>query len=116
MSAGVDVTIDTAKMAAVSQEVNNQMSIVNSCFESIKIQYLLLKNGHWEGASADAYFESMKKLCSEQSFAGGITTSYVAKALEEYVKDFNSTVSQYETLEQKMESQHQALPTNVFDI
>ena len=116
MSAGVDVTIDTAKMAAVSQAVNNQMNIVKSCFESIKIQYLLLKNSHWEGASADVYFESMKNLCSEQSLSGGITTSYVVKALEEYVADFNSTVSQYETMEQKMESQHQALPTNVFDI
>jgi len=116
MPAGAEIKIDTAKMAAVTQVIRNQMSIIRSCFSFIRQQSLALKKDCWEGASADAYFANMKKLCSEQPLSGVITTAYVIEALEEYVLDLTRAASEFEATERNIDTVMKALPTDVFGI
>jgi len=116
MPAETEIKIDTAKMTAVAQVVNNQMNIIRSCFSFIKQQSSDLTKNHWEGSSADAYAGNMKRLCSEQSFSGVITTNYVIKALEEYVLDLNKAAAEYEATERRLDTVISALPTDVFGI
>ena len=116
MSAGMDFKIDTGKMASAAQAVNNQLSIIRSCFDAIRTEYSGLKGNYWEGASADAYDANMKRLCSEQAHAGIVTTGFVVETLEDYVQNLNKAASDFDSTENRLESLQKSLPTDVFGI
>jgi len=98
MSAGIEVKLDTAKMVLAAQTIRNQMSIVNNCFMTIKEEALGLKGNCWEGESADAYYENMKKLCDEQSKQDAVSTGFIVKTLDDYIQNLHK---EYHFLRQK---------------
>jgi len=116
MPAGIDVKLDTGKMVLAAQTIRNQMSIVNNCFMTIKEEALGLKGNCWEGESADAYFEHMKKLCDEQSQSDAVSIGFVVKTLNDYIQNLHMASSSFTVNEQKLEAMIEALPTNVFEV
>ena len=116
MPTGIQIKINTAKMTAVAQVVNNQMNIIRNCFDNIREQSSGLLGNFWEGASADVYNNNMKKLCSEQPGSGSISAGYVVAALEEYVSDLRKAASEFDKTESKLEDRNLALPINVFGV
>ena len=116
MSAGIEVKLDTAKMVLAAQTIRNQMSIVNNCFMTIKEEALGLKGNCWEGESADAYYENMKKLCDEQSKQDAVSTGFIVKTLDDYIQNLHLTSSSFTVSEKKLEAMMEALPTDVFEV
>lgn len=116
MSTGSQIKIDTAKMTAVAQAINNQMNIVKSCFDNIRKQSLGLRGSSWDGASADAYFDKMKTLCGEQPASTALSAGFIVGALEEYVFDLNKAAADYKATDREVESRVETLPTDIFSI
>ena len=116
MPTGIQIKISTAKMTAVAQVVNNQMSIIKNCFDNIREQSSGLRGNFWEGASADVYHNNMIKLCSEQPGSGSVSAGYIIQALQEYVSDLRKAASAFDKTENNIQTRNQALPIDVFGI
>ena len=116
MPTGNNIKIDTAKIKSVADVVSAQMNIIKSSFDSIRKDALELRGSFWEGASADAYYDNMKKLCYEQPLSGTITAGYVVNVLEGYVQSLNKTAKEFDTTEHRLEGVSEALPSNIFGI
>jgi WXG100 family type VII secretion target len=116
MSTGLQIKIDTTKMSAVAQAVNNQMAVISSCFDNIREQYSELRGNYWEGMSAEAYFDNMKKLCNEQPLPGSVSAGSIVKALGEYVLNLNKAASEFNATERNLDAKHKALPIDIFGV
>jgi len=115
MTTGMDMQIDTVRMAEAAMVVDNQLNVVRSCIDSIKRDAMALKGEHWDGASSDVYHESMIKMCDEQ-LTGPMNAGYIISALQGYVQNLRTTAAEYEVTEKKLVERKEALPTNVFDV
>jgi WXG100 family type VII secretion target len=116
MPADVNIKINTERMRAVAKEIENQMNIIKNCFDSIRSDAAALTPDNWQGASADLYSGSMKKLCSETPRADTVSSGYIVEALKAYANKLNKIASKYETTESAIHSRIDALPVKVFNV
>ena len=116
MLAGSDLVLDSKKMRTVAKVVDNQMNIIRSCFESIRNDATGLKGNDWEGDSSESYYESMKKLCSDQPLDGVISAGIIVQTLKDYVSKLNDAADMYEANEKKLKARIEALPVDVFGV
>ena len=116
MNNDVRVQLETATMRAVAKTLENQISILRNCYGSISDDASSLKGAHWEGFSADTYYESMKALCNEGQISGKVTAGHVANILQGYVSDLNFAADEYDRNEGKTGDRVEALPAAVFDV
>jgi len=116
MSGRTEISINTKVMRQAARTIENQLSIVSSCFTSIKDDLKSLRNGDWEGDSANAYIEAMNKLCGDGSGTDGLTSGGIVQILKSYADSLNNTAAAFERNEQKQEDKIQALNAKIFDI
>jgi len=116
MSGSTRITVDIRKLRASAKVIDNQLSIIMSCFTVIRDDVNALKGRNWEGDSANVYIESMSKLLNDQSAAGNITTGSILQTLKEYSNLLNNAATAFEKNEQKQEDRVKSLKTEIFTI
>jgi uncharacterized protein YukE len=117
MQANHEMAVDTVKLRAAAKVANSQMSIILSCFDNIKEEALSLKGRFWESDSAEAYVDSINKLCSDRKYEDAITTGSVIQTLKNYVIRLNNAADEYESNERGIEARIEALPgNNIFNV
>ena len=116
MSDSVSIVVDSAKMRSVARIIDNQKSIIMSCFASIKDDINILKSRDWEGDSADAYIKCIDKLLSDLPVSDTITTGCVLQYLKGYLETLNNTAAAFEKNEQKQEDRISNLKAEIFNV
>ena len=116
MTSGVNVELDTVKMREVAKTVESQMNIIRNCYDSIGKDALSLFGTQWEGASADAYYHSMKILCHEDMLSGKVTAGHIVGILKEYTHDLSFTADEYDRNEGRLTDRVERLPDSVFGV
>ena len=116
MANDVNVKLDTAVMRAVARTLENQMNVIKNCYDSIRNDALRLRGTHWEGFSADTYYDSMIELCRDQQVSCKVTAGQIVGVLREYAKDLNFAASEYDRNEGRVTNKVEGLSINVFDV
>jgi hypothetical protein len=110
MSGNVNIVVDSGKMRTAARVIDSQMSIIMSCFASIRDDI-----NDWEGDSAEAYIMNISKLLSDQPVSDTITTGSVVHNLKEYSEILNNAAIAFEKNEQKQEEKISKLRTEIFN-
>ena len=108
--------LDTRTMRQVARTIENQLSILRSSLGSIRDDANALRGGDWEGDSATAYFESMSKLCNEQTVEGALSAGGVAQTLRGYVSHLNNAAAAFDKNENKQIDRMESLKTDIFSV
>jgi uncharacterized protein YukE len=116
MSDNVNIVVDSGKMRSVARVIDNQKSIIMSCFASIRDDVNVLKSRDWEGDSADAYIKCIDKIINDQLGSDTITTGNVMQILKGYLEILNNTAAAFEKTEQKQEDRVNELRTEIFNV
>ena len=114
MATGIHVQLDAQKMRGAAQVIQNQLNIIRNCYESIKTDAMSLRNAHWDSASANNYFESIRILCSDDQIPGKVSAGSVAAILSAYVSDLNMIAEEFSAAETIISDKVESLPTNAF--
>ena len=114
MSGGTNIKIDTRKIKETAKIIENQSSIIMSCFTGINDELKSLSANSWKGDSADAYIGNMIKLCSNQYDAGTVNAESIMRTLREYSDYLNGMVTAFDRNEQKQENKMNSLKTKIF--
>ena len=116
MANDVNTQLDTAVMRTVARTIDNQATIIRNCFDSIRDDALRLKGTHWEGSSADAYYDSMIALCRDEESSGTTSAGQIVGILRDYVNNLNTAADEYERNESGIEDRFDGLSENVFGV
>ena len=116
MSESVIIQIDSGKMKAAARVIENQKSIIMSCFASIRDDINMLKSRDWEGDSAEAYIQSIDKLLNDRIIDGTVTTGSAVFNLKTYMDILIHTGAEFEKNEVKQEERVKSLRTEIFSI
>ena len=116
MASGVTIRLDASKMRASAQVIQTQLNIIRNCYESIKTDAMSLRNTHWDSASADNFFESIRVLCNEDQIPGKVSAGSVTRILQAYISDLNMTAAEFTAAENIITNNVESLPTNAFGI
>jgi len=114
MSGSVRITTDTRKLRAAARVIDSQLSIVASCFASIRDDINTLKGRDWEGDSAETYIIIMDKLINDQPASDVVTTGTVVQTLREYSEILNNAATMFDKNEQQQEDRVKKLKVDIF--
>jgi WXG100 family type VII secretion target len=101
-----DFSIDPAYMLRVANSIDGQRVIIGNCLNSIQEDAAALTS-EWEGESSAAYQAGMAKL--------GQVSPMVESILNEYIQSLNQIASKFISDEQKIISQSESLPSDIFN-
>ena len=110
------ITLDSRKTSETIQVIENQLSIMKSCYDSIMHDASALRGTHWDAASADSFIDTISGMCSEEQLPGRATAGTVLSILRAYVLDLNMVIEKSGQTENKITRMVEALPTNAFNV
>jgi uncharacterized protein YukE len=115
MSGSVRISADTSKLRAAARVIDSQMSIITSCFASIRDDVNMLKGRDWEGDSAETYVMIMDKLINEHPVSDVVTSGTVVQALRDYSEILNNAAEAFDKTDVEQENRINRLKTAIFN-
>ena len=116
MADGAVIRLDTGKMSETIKVIENQLSILKSCYDNIMHDATALRGSHWDATSADSFMNTISAICSEEQSPGKATAGTILGILRAYVFDLNMVIEKSAQTEKKLTSLVEALPTNAFNV
>ena len=116
MADDVKVVIDTEKMRMAAKTLENQISIIKNCYDSIGKDAAALKGTYWDGESSHTYSERMGSLCTNEQVSGKVSAGTIVEILNGYLHSLDFAADEYDRSEGRATGKMEGLVTNVFGV